>query len=160
MRGDRALVRLYADGELIKTHPKKPPGGRSTDYDDYPDALTPYTLRDPQRLIRQGRTHGADIGRFLEQLLAGEFPWARLRQAQQLLRLGEKYGWPRLELACHRALAFEILNVRRVETILRNGLEPLELPLEGSGVRVIPLRPRFERPAESFSHLTDQEVEP
>lgn len=30
VRGDRSLVRLYADGELIKTHPKKPPGGRST----------------------------------------------------------------------------------------------------------------------------------
>ena len=27
-------------------------------------------------------------------------PWAKLRQAQKLMRLGAKYGWFRVELAC------------------------------------------------------------
>lgn len=160
VRGDSKLVRLYFDGQLVKTHPKKPPGGRSTDYADYPEELTAYTLRDPQRLIRQGRKHGADLGRFMEQLLSGPVPWAKLRQAQKLLRLGNSYGWPRLELACRRALAFELTNVRRVESILRQDLDHLELPSQGeAGARVIPLRPRFERAAESFSHRTEKEVE-
>ena len=30
-RCDRALVKLYRAGELVKVHPRKPKGGRSTD---------------------------------------------------------------------------------------------------------------------------------
>lgn len=156
VRGDRALVRIYADRELIKTHPTQPPGGRATDHDDYPAALTSYTLRDPQRLIRQADAHGTHIGRFTTELLAGTFPWAKLRQAQRLLRLGEKYGWPRLDGACRRALAFELLNVKRVETILRLDLDQLESGAPVGEARVYPLRPagppRFARSAESFAH--------
>src|SRR5207244_2769902 len=116
VRGDRTLVRIYADRALIKTHATQPAGGRSTDHTDYPAALTPYTLRDPQRIVRQAESHGPHIGRFAAELLAGIFPWAKLRQAQRLLRLGDKYGWSRLDAACQRALAFELLNVKRVET--------------------------------------------
>lgn len=158
VRADSKLLRLYFEGLLIKTHPRQPPGGRSTDHADYPAELTSYTLRDPQRLIRQARENGEQIGRFAEALLSGPLPWAKLRQAQKLLRLGEKYGWHRLELACQRALAFELINVRRVEGILRQDLEQLELlsrpPAEA---RVIPLRGRFERPAASFSHILRKE---
>jgi transposase len=160
VRGDRALVRIYAERALIKTHATQPPGGRATDHTDYPDALTPYTTRDPQRIIRQAETHGTHLGRFAAELLAGTFPWAKLRQAQRLLRLGEKYGWSRLDGACRRALAFELLNVKRVETILRLDLDqaPPTAPTdEGTDVRVFPLRspspaPRFARAAESFAH--------
>lgn len=161
VRADSKLLRVYSDHELIKTHPRQPAGGRSTDYADYPEELTPYTLRDPERLIRRAGKHGAEIGRFAERLLSGPVPWSRLRQAQKLLRLGEKYGWPRLELACRRALAFELLSVRRVESILRQDLEHHEIPGETNpDARVIPLRGRFQRPATSFSHPNTQEVEP
>ena len=74
LRADSALVRLYVDGALIKTHPRQAPGGRSTDYDDYPPELTAYTLRDPHRLIRQASILGPHIGRFAEALLSGTFP--------------------------------------------------------------------------------------
>jgi len=47
VRGDRSLVRIYAHGELIKTHERKPPGGRSTDYADYPEGRAPYARRWP-----------------------------------------------------------------------------------------------------------------
>lgn len=153
-------MRIYADGVLAKTHPKQPPGGRATDHTDYPPELTSYTLRDPQRLIRQAKEEGEQIGRFAEALLSGSLPWAKLRQAQKLLRLGDKYGWHRLNAACRRALAFELINVRRVEAILRQDLEQLELlsqsPKES---RVIPLRGRFERPAQSFSHHSPKETD-
>lgn len=160
VRSDSKLVRVYADGQVVKRHPKQPPGGRSTDYTDYPPELTSYTLRDPQRLIRQAKEQGRQIGRFAEALLSGPLPWSKLRQAQKLLRIGEKYGWHRLELACQRALAFELVNVRRVESILRQDLEQLELLSQSPGeARVIPLRGRFERPAQSFSHHTLRETD-
>lgn len=160
VRGDNKLVRVYFEGVLIKTHARRPAGGRSTDFDDYPKELTSYALRDPQRLITQAKKLGPDIGRFMEQLLAGDFPWARLRQGQKLLRLAEKYGDPRLEQACRRALAFDLLNVRRVETILRQDLEQLDLLSDhGQEARVIPIQTRFLRPAESFTHITRKEVD-
>lgn len=150
VRADSKLVRLYANGSLIKTHATQPPGGRSTDYNDYPPERTAYAMRDPQRLIRQARQHGVQLARFMEALLSGDFPWAKLRQAQKLLRLGEKYGWPRLELACDRALAFELFNVHRVEAILRQDLQGPPAPSHDPAVILLPLR--FGRAPESFSH--------
>ena len=159
VRADSSLVRIYADGLLIKTHPRREPGGRATDYDDYPAELTPYALRDPQRIIRQAKTLNSDIGRFMEQLLSGTLPWTKIRQAQKLLRLSSKYGEHRVASACRRALAFELINVRRVESILLKDLDQLELPIATDAV-VIPIETRFLRSAESFSHSPTQKEEP
>jgi hypothetical protein len=156
VRGDRALVRIYRRGELIKTHPTQPPGGRSTDYNDYPQEQTAYALRDPQRIIRRARARGQSIGNFARQLLSGTFPWAKLRQAQKLLRLTEKYGAQRVDLACRRALAFDLINVHRVERIIHHGLEDEAIPDVGDQ-QVLALPARFLRPAESFTHRPPQE---
>jgi hypothetical protein len=158
VRADSALVRVYAGGLLIKSHPRQESGGRSTDHTDYPAELTAYTLRDPQRMIRQGMDYAPDIGRFMQQLLSGTLPWTKIRQGQKLLRLCKKYGERRVARACRRALAFELTNVRRVESIIRQGLDQLELPIEGD-TRVIPIETRFLRSAGSFSHSSTQESE-
>ena len=160
VRADSKLVRIYAKGELVKTHERQPPGGRSTDHDDYPKELSSYTLRDPQRLIRQAKELGPQIGRFMAELLSGQLPWAKLRQAQKLLRLADRYGTHRLEPACRRALAFELLNVKRVESILRQDLEQLDLLSEDrNDARIIPIQSRFLRAPESFTHTQEADHE-
>jgi hypothetical protein len=86
-------------------------------------------------------------------LLAGTFPWARLRQAQKLLRLADKYGRERVNDACRRALAFDVVNVRRVERIVKLDLDrsgTTDKPATGQLV-LLPV-PRFLRPAGSFTH--------
>jgi transposase len=154
VRGDRKLVRIYAGGEVVKTHPLQPPGGRSTDYEDYPKEKTAYAMRDPQRLIRAAGEKGEHLGRFMAALLSGDFPWAKLRQGQKLLRLCEKYGDERLDRACERALAFDLVNVRRVEKIVRDHLEIA--PVRGrTPARVLELPLRFAREADSFTHPTN-----
>ena len=45
VRADRALVKLYQHGNLIKVHPRKPPGGRSTNPDDLPADVSAYAMR-------------------------------------------------------------------------------------------------------------------
>ena len=157
VRADSSLLRVYADGLLIKTHPRQVPGGRSTDYDDYPAELTPYALRDPQRIIRQATALHSDIGRFMEQLLSGTLPWTKIRQAQKLLRLSTKYGEHRVASACRRALAFELINVRRVESIICQDLDQFELLPVDHDAPVTPIEPRFLRPVESFSHSPTKE---
>jgi len=153
VRGDSKLVRIYVDGELVKTHQRQAPGGRSTDYDDYPKEVVPYAMRDPDRMIREARRRGKHVGEFTEALLSGSFPWAKLRQAQKLQRLGQKYGFRRVDQACRRALAFDLINVRRVEQIIRGDLDRIDLPDEHrTETEVIQFPLRFERAALSFSH--------
>ncbi len=155
VRGDKALVRIYYQGQLIKTHPKKQPGGRSTDYRDYPDELEAYARRDPNRMIRQASAVGPQTCRFMKQLLSGTFPWSKLRQAQKLMRLAAKYGSTHLESACQRALAFDLINVSRVERIIKNAIAPQ--PDFNPHPKQLPLRPlKFLRPNHSFSHKDDR----
>ena len=158
VRGDSKLVRMYDDGGLVKTHERMPEGGRSTDYQDYPEELAAYAMRDPDRMIREGRRLGQHIGRFLEALLAGDFPWAKLRQAQKLLRLSNKYGRKRLDAACRRAVYFELYNVRRVQAIVQNDLER-EATHDTSSTKgqLVMFPPRFLRASGSFNH---QEEDP
>ena len=152
VRSDRKLVRIYRDGALIKTHPRQQPGGKSTDYHDYPAEKSGYAMRDPDRLVRQARGKGDEVGAFMSRLLAGPTPWARLRQAQKLVRLGDKYGWQRLEAACERANAFELTNVVRVERILLHDLDRQAPPPTPAAENVEQPPLRFQRPATSFNH--------
>ena len=160
VRADRSLVRIYVRGELIKTHERKPPGGRSTDYTDYPDERTPYALRWPDYYRQRARELGAAAGDFADTLLSGEFPWSRLRQAQKLLRLAERYGATRLDAACRRALEFDLQDVYRVQRILEQGLESQSEPQPIVG-KQSSLELKFLRPAQHFlSTQGDQDADP
>jgi len=149
VRGDSKLVRLYRRGICVKVHPRQPRGGRSTDPQDYPPELTPYTTRAPDRLRRQAAELGESIGAFAEKLLGGPLPWAKVRQAHKLLRLAERYTPARLEAACGKALAVDLIDVRRLERILTEALESESQPSENQR----PVLPgRYARPGSAFAY--------
>ena len=151
VRGDSKLVRLYRRGELVKVHLRQPRGGRSTDPEDYPPELTAYTMRSPNYLRRQSAKLGEAIGAFADKLLSGPSPWSKMRQAYKLLRMGEKYTPSRLNTACERALAVDLIDVRRLEHILVEALEEEAMP-----VMVTPAPPgRFARPGNVFAISSD-----
>jgi len=154
IRADTKVVRAYCGGELVKTYARQEPGGRCTDYEDYPKELAPYAMRDPERMIREAHEVGHYVGRFMAELLAGTFPWAHLRQAHKLLRLVNKYGAARVDGACRRALSFDLIHVGRVENIIRQNLERETKPDSRSKQKQLLLIPsaRFLRPAGSFTH--------
>jgi hypothetical protein len=58
VRADSALVKVFHRGQLIKTHPRQRPGGRSTDREDLPEHKSAYALRDLDRLVTAARRHG------------------------------------------------------------------------------------------------------
>ncbi len=152
-RCDRALVKLYRRGDLVKVHPRQPKGGRSTDFDDYPPERTAYAMRAPDRIVREAVKLGPTIGQFAERLLEGPFPWSKLRQGQKLLRLAERYTAERLDAACARALGFDLVDVRRVERILVLALEHEGQPSPPADQRVQALPAgRFARPGSAFDH--------
>jgi hypothetical protein len=123
-RADRATVRFYFRGELVKTHPRKAPGERSIDPADFPDEKRPYALRDIAYLQSQATACGPSVGRYAAALLAGPLPWTRMRRVYALLRLVRRYGEARVEASCETALTHRMLNVRRLENMLKHPALP------------------------------------
>ncbi len=72
--------------------------------------------------MRSAREQGAHVGAFVERLLGGPVPWIKLRQACSLLRLCQRYGHHRVRALCARALAFEVIDVRRIQGMLKDAL--------------------------------------
>lgn len=142
------LVKVHYRGAVIKIHPRQGKGERSTDYDDYPPEKTPYSMRSIEHLHRQCDELGQSIGVFTHRLLNIPVPWSRIRQVQKLLRMADKYTPARLESACEKALAVDLIDVRRVEHILKEALEKESLPDDNS---TVPLPSRFARSGEVFS---------
>jgi len=152
VRADSKLVRIYKRGQLIKTHPRRPAGTRSTDAADYPTEKATYAMRDVDGLIARAKRRGHSLGEFVQRLLAGTFPWAKLRQAQKLMRLADKYGDERADAACRRALDYDLVNVRRVQAILERNLEKASQPAQEQPSKAAQQDLRFLRDANSFNH--------
>jgi hypothetical protein len=123
VRGDSALVRISFKDELIKTHPRLGEGKRSTDYSDYPPEITPYTLRNANYQVSEGSKKHPAIGDYISFLLSGSYPWHRLRSAQRLLRIADKYGHERCAAACMKAKEYGVYDVVRIERMLKNNVE-------------------------------------
>lgn len=84
---DAVLVKVFFRGQLVEVHPRKPPGGRSTDAADLPSEKTAYAMRDVYRLHRMAAAHGPAVGLYARALLDTPLPWTRMRQVYALLGL-------------------------------------------------------------------------
>ncbi len=120
VRADKTTVKIYFGTELIKMHPRKPPGGRSTDVSDYPVGKATYALRSVDGLLAKAREKGPHVGTYAEKILAGPLPWTRMRQAYALLRLCEKFGDGRVAAVCQTALGFDVVDVLTDEITRRD----------------------------------------
>lgn len=85
--------------------------------------MTPYTIRDANYQINEGKKKHESIGDYIQLLLAGPYPWNRIRSAQKILRIADKYGHERTADACRKALEYGMTDVKRIEKMLKNGVE-------------------------------------
>jgi transposase len=153
-RVDKKTVRLYLQGELIKVHPRMLPGKRSTDTNDYPVGKAPYASRSVDALITRARGLGEYVGIYAEQLLAGPLPWMKMRQGYGLVRLCERYGVAKVDALCKRSLAFDVIDVPRLERMLRRAQVAEDTAPAG---RVVPLpTSRFARDPRTFATIAPQ----
>jgi transposase len=149
-RADSQLVRIYFGLDLVKTHPRQPPGGHATDPADYPREKTAYAMRDVDFLRREAAKHGEAIGRFAGALLDGPLPWTKMRRVYALLGMAKRYGDERLEDSCALALAAEMLDVHRLERMVKLGLPKTQAPAPAAASNVIAIA-RFLRPASQYA---------
>jgi hypothetical protein len=109
VRADSRLVKAFHRGQLVKVHPRKPPGGRSTEPQDLPDEKRAYAMRDLNYLRQGAFSHGDGVGIYAARLLDSPLPWTRMRQVYRLLGLVRRYGAERVEQACQRALDLDVI---------------------------------------------------
>jgi transposase len=122
-RADSALVRIFHHGTLIKVHPRKAPGGRSTDPADLPAEKTTYALRDIEHLRAMAAAHGPAIGAYATALLDNPLPWTKMRQVYALLGLVKRWGPARVNTACERALEAEAVSVGLIGRMIERNTE-------------------------------------
>jgi hypothetical protein len=145
-RADAQMVRFYARGLLIKTHPRKAPGGQSIDASDYPVERSVYAMRNVEALRRQAEAAGDVIGRYAAALLDSPLPWTRMRRVYALLGLVRRYGATRVTDVCTIALDADMLDVHRLKRMLEQGVAP---PPPAPPAPVITLG-RYLRPASQY----------
>ena len=154
VRVDRATVRAYFKNVLIKVHPKMAVGGRSTDPNDYPTGKADYAMRSVDGVRKRALEQGKNIGALAERLLDGPLPWTKMRQAYGLLRMCDRYGAERVDSACARALAFDVLDVGRIERMLKRARQ-LEEATASAG-KLLPLPSRFASDTAAFATRSSQ----
>jgi transposase len=144
-RADSRLVRFYFRGQLIKTHPRKPAGGRCTDPGDLPAGTSDYALRDVASLKNKAAAAGFSIGIYAQRLLDVPLPWTSMRSVYRLLGLTRSYGPAAVEAACARALELDVVDVRKIARILEQATENDPAPTGAAAARVVGGPARFAR---------------
>jgi hypothetical protein len=123
VRADSALVKVFSRGQLVKTHPRVKPGGRSTDPRDYPVGRAEYALRDVATLTAKAAAAGPAVGVYATRQLDTPLPWTRMRTVYRLLGLVRSYGPGPVESACSRALELDVVDVVKIARMLEQAVE-------------------------------------
>ena len=143
-------VEFYVDAAIIKTWAKVDKG-RQTDWADFPPEKVAFFMSTPQWCRKQASRLGENVEALVGGLLEPHALY-RLRQAQGVLRLGEKYGADRLDAACRRAIEIGDPEYKTVKGILIAGTEN-----EGEPEAIAPDVPAHLHGALSlFENLSDE----
>ena len=147
---NKALVKIFSAGRLVKCHPRQKEGARVTDPADLPSERTDYAMRDIESQRRQAHRRGDSIGAFVDVVLDGPLPWTRMRQVYKLFRTCETYGDDRVNTACERALEAGADRVPTVVGMVEKALEAEEATAEPPPIDNV-IVGRFARDAAHFA---------
>jgi hypothetical protein len=145
-------VQFFLHGALVKTHVRLEKG-KQTDYSDYPPEKIAFLQRNPAWCRRRAAEIGPAASELVEVLMEVNALY-RLRSAQGVVRLADKYGEERTNAACRRALEVGDPSYRTVKGILAAGTEG-----EGTELAVVADVPAHLHGAQGlFAHLGDHEA--
>ncbi len=109
--------------------------GKQTDWADYPPEKVAFFMRTPTWCRKRAAELGSAVAEVIEVLLEVN-ALHRLRSAQGVVRLSERYGEDRLDAACARALRVGDPSYRTVKGILVAGTEGDDVLVD-----IVPLAP-------------------
>jgi transposase len=138
------VVELLHAGMRVAAHRRSSAkGGFTTLTEHMPSAHRAHAEWTPSRILAWAGKVGIATRELCEAILADRpHPEQGFRSCLGILRLGKRYGEPRLEAACRRAVGVRARSYRHVESILKNGLDRVvatdpssSLPLTHENVR-------------------------
>jgi transposase len=142
-------VELFLDGQLIKTHARIE-RGKQTDHADYPPEKVAFMMRTPAWCRRRAGELGADVAAVVATLMEVNALY-RLRQAQGVVGLADKYSPERLNAACARAIRVGDPTYKTIKGILVAGTEHDEDGPGGSSSTALTAPAHLHGPARLFA---------
>jgi transposase len=125
VRLTRQTVEVFQQGQRVASHVRSfRKGGFTTLPEHMPQNHREWGEWNPERLTRWAEKTGPATAQLVEGILASRpHPSQGYRSCLGILRLGNEYGFNRLEAACARALAARALTYRSVKSILIHRLD-------------------------------------
>lgn len=148
-------VEIYYENKIIKTHLKQEGKGQwSTDTNDYPESVLKFLNKTPEKCQSEADEIGEGTAEIIKLVLSKKSK-QRLRKAQAILRLQEKYGKERLESACLKSFIYGAESYEQISNILAKNLEekaPEAEPIIKYGANY---NGAYLRPASSYQSSTE-----
>ncbi len=118
-------VWIYHHYEMIAYHKRERARYlKTTVITHLPKAHQAYLSRGPEEYLTQAAAIGEQTRKLIEKVLErSKYLEHNYQSCQGILLLERKVGRERLELACKRALEYEVYNYKMVQSILEKGLE-------------------------------------
>ncbi len=122
-------IESFYRGNRVASHIRSDDKGRHTTVASHmPKAHQAYVEWTPERLVSWANKSGEHVSGLVEKVLAQRsHPQQGFRSVLGIMRLGKHYGDSRLDAACKRALEIGASSYKSIESILRKGLDRIEL---------------------------------
>jgi len=132
VQATRDGVAVFFKGKQIARHARVyTQGSFSTEPSHMPQAHRKHLEWTPERLTRWAKDLGPNVLSVTELLFARKkHPEQAYRSCLGLLNLSRQYDASRLERACHRAMMIGSPSLKSIKSILKQGIDQLELPLD------------------------------
>lgn len=143
VRFTASTVEIFYKSRRVASHVRSyVRGGYSTNPEHMPKSHRDHAEWTPTRMLRWAETVGPKTAELVAAIIEEKpHPEHGYRACLGILRLGKRYGEPRLEAASARAVVVRSRTVRSLESILKRGLDRQPLP-EAPGTPETP-RPIF-----------------
>ena len=130
VRATHSTIEVFYRSERIASHRRSyRKGGFTTDDSHRPKSHQEHLKWTPERIIRWGKSKGANTGLFIQNLITSKaHPEQAYRAALGIIRLSDKYGINRLNQACGNAIAIGSISYQTVKNMLKNGMDRISPP--------------------------------
>ena len=138
VQATRDSVAVFFKGKQIARHARKnTKGGYTTDASHMPTAHRKHKEWSPERLLKWAQDLGPNVQLMTQAMLDRKsHPEQAYRACLGLLNLSRKYDKQRLDAACRRAIAIHSPQLKSIKSILKNGIDQLELSLDKQGTAI------------------------
>ncbi|MBT9139304.1 MAG: hypothetical protein DDT31_01888 [Syntrophomonadaceae bacterium] len=150
VRGGMEAVRIFYDGELIKTHQRAYRAGTwRTEEKDYPPQKSKYIMKGVSYYQTEAMRYGHHVTMLITKIMA-EHAYRNIRKVQTIFRLADKYGHTAMDMTSKRCLYYEDTTMSTIKGVLQKGL--YNLPFEQEIINTSRTDSAFIRSPEYFAH--------